>query len=33
MAVSRTTGTVFVAGYAVWENTSGYDYTTIAYHG
>jgi hypothetical protein len=33
MAVNRTTGTVFVAGYAVWKNTSGYDYTTIAYHG
>jgi WD40 repeat protein len=33
MAVSRATGTVFVAGYAVWKNTSGYDYITIAYHG
>jgi WD40 repeat protein len=33
MAVSRATGTVVVAGYAVWKNTSGYDYTTIAYHG
>ena len=33
MAVSRTTGTVFVAGYAVGKNTSGYDYTTISYHG
>ena len=33
MAVSRTTGSVFVTGYLVWSGPSIFDYTTVAYHG